>query len=494
MCENFEEYLKNIVKNSNDYMKIYGEFKIIFDVSNVEIWKYDTTTNILSLLANTPIDLVPEPSITKKVLVTKNSIFTNHVVSEKKYNLQIDNINSYKIKSMLIVPILKDNEIIGLIRLYRNIDKKKNFSSKDIANVSLLMPMLSKLVLKMHLTMDDVLVLNAKVEVKPKATKKMSVDIRNTQTLQEKKFETEKQKFETEKQKLELEKEELEQKCKKYQLYMEESKKSIELLTNQLNLYETTNIEQQKKVLTLENDKNNLSIKFNELKRNYNLLEKVSSSKDNYSELDTLLSKIYTSQNENENFMTLLEFSILMDDFKRIPKSIEEDIQGSKIVNHILSTCPFTYDAKKEEKHEIETFLNKIQSYCQTVLEENNKKLKVFIKRDTPKSLVFPDKVVESVISRCIIKAQKFLNDDTLHLKVSFKEKELSIELNFKIEKENKFMKFFQPGKDILNDKNDMFTKFNNKLLKPINGEIHTKHEEDNYNFLLKVPAVIIKL
>jgi len=453
LCENFEEHLKIIVKNSDNYIKIYDELKIIFDVSNVEIWEYNATTKILLLLASTPIEMVAELGITQEVLATKNPIFTNHVVSEKNYNMQVDNINAYKIKSMLIAPIVNNGDIVGVIRLYRKIDNKINFSSKDVSDIKQVMPILSKLVLK----------------------------IDNNQASEEKKFE--------------IEKKELQEEIKKYKSYMEASKESIKVLTNKLNLHETKNIELQKKIVTLETDKSKLSTKFAELQRSYDFLEKVASSKDEYSKMDTILSKIYASQNDNENLMTLLEFAVFVDDFKQIPKSVEEALKSSKIVSHALDLCSFIHDEKKDKKYAIEAFVKKIQLNSQTILQERNTKLKVFIQKDTPKSLVFHAEAVESIMSRAIVRAQNFLHtDNIINLKVSFKEKQLYIELNFNIEKEKKMMKLFHGNKDIFNDKNDLFTKFNNKLLKSMSGEIYTKHEEGHYSFMLKVPAVIIKL
>lgn len=107
MEKNLEKYLNRIAQNKET---IYEELEKFFDVSYVEIWKYD--------------------SATKKVLFLKDTSVKINIQAE-------DNSFNHNIKALMITPLKKDKQILGFIRVFINVRKRKKFTRQDVKNLEL---------------------------------------------------------------------------------------------------------------------------------------------------------------------------------------------------------------------------------------------------------------------------------------------------------------------------------------------------------------------
>lgn len=512
MKETLDEYLTNMIKKSNSYVKIndpkeikaiYEEFISFFDVSEVEIWNYDTNSKQSTLLIDNSKVLTITTGLSYKAMTAKTAIYSNHVISDKDYNASEDNSHNYKIKSMFVCPIYEHDRLIGLINLYRNISNKKSFTSKDITNINFSAPILSKMLQKILINSDESIQLlqNKKTKKSTKYLSKTTIKQvpTNTKSTIEleiiQKLTEEKKQLENEKQQLQDEKKELIKTLEINKNTLLKVQNSLQTLTSDSQSYEEKITKLKDKNLELEMKNEKILANNEYLKSRHTFLEKILSEKDESSKLNELVRKIYLANQDNETLMTLFELALFIQDFTKIPTIVEESVKKSKITSLLLNMSTFKNNTMNNEKHNITIVLKKILNNCNTILQPTNHKLKVHINNKMPISLVFNARLVESIITRFIIKVPNFLKKDAaINMTVDFSNKELNINLNFNIEKEKKFISLFQSNKDILYDSSQLFYKFNTKLLHSFGGAIHTSYKEDEYKFQLKVPALIIKI
>jgi len=130
--DNFE--INNILENL--ITDITGsEFSSIW-IYNFPILKREKQRGITEISMNLKEGLLYE------CFALKKSNIYNHIRSEKGYVADIDNPDNIKIKSKIIIPLIKDNECIGLVTAYSSISKIKNFTNSDIEIFKAISPML----------------------------------------------------------------------------------------------------------------------------------------------------------------------------------------------------------------------------------------------------------------------------------------------------------------------------------------------------------------
>ena len=91
---------------------------------------------------NDALDLKLSNSILKSTLASKKPLFENHIISHKEYNQKVDNPLNIEIKSMLIIPILNQEEttVIGFIQAINSVKNSVEFGRYDLRILSLLEP------------------------------------------------------------------------------------------------------------------------------------------------------------------------------------------------------------------------------------------------------------------------------------------------------------------------------------------------------------------
>ncbi|MEA2028274.1 MAG: chemotaxis protein CheB [Campylobacterota bacterium] len=66
-------------------------------------------------------------------LLSQKSMIYNHLTSQKHYDPIIDNPYQRKLKGQIIHPLMKDGEILGVIRISRTIRINRNYTQNDLA-------------------------------------------------------------------------------------------------------------------------------------------------------------------------------------------------------------------------------------------------------------------------------------------------------------------------------------------------------------------------
>ncbi|RUM76504.1 MAG: hypothetical protein DSZ11_00500 [Sulfurovum sp.] len=98
---------------------------------------YDVKTdNVKSLDFKNKYTL--QESVLKDVILSKRVFFDNHVLSHKHYNKLIDNPKNIKLKSMLILPIFYQQEVIGCLCSYGSVEHAYDFQRYDTRCISFL--------------------------------------------------------------------------------------------------------------------------------------------------------------------------------------------------------------------------------------------------------------------------------------------------------------------------------------------------------------------
>ena len=72
-------------------------------------------------------------------------ILANHVFSNKYYMSEIDNPLQLKIKSLLVFPIIKESQVIGVLKLWRGVNQKALFKKQDEQTLQIIEPLLCHL-------------------------------------------------------------------------------------------------------------------------------------------------------------------------------------------------------------------------------------------------------------------------------------------------------------------------------------------------------------
>ena len=460
---------KSLTKIENNPEIIYDELENFFSVSYVEIWKYDSQKKTAFSLKDTSLTTVLHHGKTHQSIIKKSSIFSNHVVSSKAYIQSEDNPINYKIKSILITPLEVNEQIVGFIRLFVSVKKRKNFTRQDVQNLELW----KKTVLHFLGTTQD--------------------------SKQQKQFNDE------EKQILKTEISSLQKELNNFKaLYQEEKKRKndpTEILSLQKECQDYQILLKEKnEVNRVQNNRNkHLEEKVKKIEKEYLFLKNTQSSQKQISKvdksikLDPFLKKIYINYPHHTYLMSLAEILYFIKiDANLPPPSINETLEKSESILTLLEFCDFEETSFKE-RHILEDFLVDLKYFLSDMLQTT--KLKISTTKETPPSLFFNLKIAQSILLRFIAHvSQDIDNTKDLEIKLFYTEKTLNIEMLFtKIKNKNKF-NIFSTKKNSLYNSTQLIHNINQKMLTSINGNIQILDEKNIYKFLLTLPAYIIKL
>jgi signal transduction histidine kinase len=133
------ERLSDINKDKNNvYLNNLKEsIKEITGSEHGLLWLYDAKNKLLKMEDK---EFSMQKSILRTVLISKKSLYDNHLKSHKFYNNKIDNPLNINIKSALIVPILgkETQSVIGFILAINSITHSSDFQRYDLRSLSLL--------------------------------------------------------------------------------------------------------------------------------------------------------------------------------------------------------------------------------------------------------------------------------------------------------------------------------------------------------------------
>lgn len=278
----YSNYAKS--KKYNDIKEIEEYLIQIFNVDSLVFWEVDYKRETLELIDEAYTKKVNfQSSLIQNVIESKLPQFENHVTSNKYYNPEIDNPLENKIKSFIIFPIFKNNKVIGILSLWRNIGNKKVFNKRDIENLAELSLLFQKIINREALTKEELLFIvnkkEEKSEVKPytnkssknRSKKEISIKVKDEDSLLRKvneENETLKDKNIVLKEKLNALQVELEKEAQKNINYKDkntEHKKTLLLLQEKLEKVSQEKEQIKKENSTVQGDElKQLKIKYND--------------------------------------------------------------------------------------------------------------------------------------------------------------------------------------------------------------------------------------
>ena len=165
--------------------------KLLMDVTYSEFATFlifDSQKRLLYSGDDKPLsyDMVNPKGLLGISFLRKEAGIYNHIASEKSYIPRIDNPNNRKLRSQLIIPILKDDNIIAMVRLSRSIYfATSHYSKKEIDIVNTLFDFLEKSIYKILSKSDtnyDIEINSSKInnEIKEINKKAKNSDINST--------------------------------------------------------------------------------------------------------------------------------------------------------------------------------------------------------------------------------------------------------------------------------------------------------------------------
>ena len=534
MASSLNTYVKS--QNISDFLEIEAYLKYFFEAYEVKFWHYDENNKTLTLQSTEDADTLPlTSSLTEQAIITKSPLRANHVTSNKFYNHDIDNPMDYKIKALLVFPMLKGKSVIGVLRIWRGLKQKKSFVKKDEENLMLFMPLFLDILESKSIIKEDLLRLLDEKEVTQK--KSVSEIVVNKQNTNAKKRESQTNDAEVEalKEKLDvLEKEnkeidrrlKSELRCSEDDLLKEEEKvvkaqkelenfekKYTELEKSSMEIYkesqqyQTTINELEKDLTLLKSENKTFQKELKKEKENASTLsikklksEKSLAATSNLSDIDQniefILQKVDERFADNEHTYMLFELIVYALSSKKGTETIEESVRKSKLLQTLIDNYYFKGDIEiHNEKCRVSDMVEHIKSYEKSIF-ANMIKLEINFDKSIPASLVLDAPKIQSVILHLLLDLHQFVDHhQPIRVDFIFKKKFLSIELGGHIHKKNSlFQSMFKQTKLGGDEKDRIGLRLSKKVMTRLKGNIDYLYEDAYYKFIVTVPTQVIKM
>lgn len=102
--------------------------------------------------SNNTYTMINPTGILGEAFLTKSAAIYNHLASEKNYAQHIDNPKSLKLRSQIVLPIVENEELLGIVRTSRSIQYKQPYQQMDLELLSSLHIFLAKII---HILRED---------------------------------------------------------------------------------------------------------------------------------------------------------------------------------------------------------------------------------------------------------------------------------------------------------------------------------------------------
>ena len=124
--------------------------KDIFRVDGVEILLYNSKTHTLSFPKykdGPKYDLSSPSGLMGRVLIDLEPKHYNYAISEKDFDKKVDMPLDDRVKALMYIPVLEDDETLSaIIRLYRKVSNRNSFLDEDISLAHSITPFLKKVI------------------------------------------------------------------------------------------------------------------------------------------------------------------------------------------------------------------------------------------------------------------------------------------------------------------------------------------------------------
>ena len=107
------------------------------DSDFVTLYLFDSTKQRLyTKKDNSGVSMIDAKGFIGNAFLTKKPAFYNHIASDKNYFPEMDNPNNLRLKSQLIVPIVKNDRLLAIVRCSRSFQYNKPYTQKELELVS----------------------------------------------------------------------------------------------------------------------------------------------------------------------------------------------------------------------------------------------------------------------------------------------------------------------------------------------------------------------
>ena len=121
---------------------------------HASIWFYDSQKVILFRERTADdireISLNEKQGILYKCFLLQNDGIYNYLASEKDYVPLIDNVDKIQMKSKIIIPLLQDDNLIGILSTYSSVKNIRNFTKDDLDVLKAVAPYIINVMSKIH--------------------------------------------------------------------------------------------------------------------------------------------------------------------------------------------------------------------------------------------------------------------------------------------------------------------------------------------------------
>lgn len=144
IASSLNTYVKS--KDCHHFLEIENFLRDFFDASDIKFWYCNRDNMALSEFCNQKGKaLLMDSSLTKKTIESKKILIENHITSNKYFNPRIDNPLELKVKSLLMFPVVRHKKVIGIVKIWRGMKQRNNFSKKDEESMYFFLPLFSAL-------------------------------------------------------------------------------------------------------------------------------------------------------------------------------------------------------------------------------------------------------------------------------------------------------------------------------------------------------------
>jgi len=130
---------KEEISKASSLHDIYsGVERLICEITNSDsmtLFNYNPKTQDLYTFKNNTtkkFPMVRPEGLLGQSFLTKKPMTYNHIASEKYYTPEIDNISESKLKSQLIIPIIEEDNLLGIARVSRFLGNNLNYTRRDL--------------------------------------------------------------------------------------------------------------------------------------------------------------------------------------------------------------------------------------------------------------------------------------------------------------------------------------------------------------------------
>jgi hypothetical protein len=541
-----------VTKETNSLEELENLLQKIFNVERVKFWKFDQKLDALKAIDKEELSVTLESSLTEQLIQKKEVLISDHITSDKYYSPHTDNPFEFKVKAMLALPLFKGKKILGVVKLWKGLKQRKNFTKDDVALLESFAPFFIHLMENEVIEKDELLKMTGEDEndAAPSRKDKKEDPVASASQQDNKKSSSMKNEFDAleekynqllqenealEKEKKDKKKEEkrllddlkkvdqLKSDIEEYQNKAEEYKAEVKEYKKLLKQYEERSkslednatetidgylqrinkLEEQVGDLNDENKILKSELKEEKTKHTANSIENTKKKLFEQSKQDSFMDKNieFLFQEVDEVFCDHECTYLLLEDIIYALKSkkdidlIEDKLRNTKLLYDLIDNNRFlgtiTVNA---EKFLIANLVKKLEKYDQKVF-AGAPKLNVAVDEQMPTSLVMDAPKIQNIIFHLLIDLYHFIDQNKpMDIGLLYQDKTFQIALSGAVQKKNTLFKAMLNQTHLGKEKDRLSLQMAKKLIKIVGGDIEADYGDSHYKYNVSLPVQVIKL